>query len=80
MRVRPNPPKLVTVVVAVALLVIGLGLIYVNADVARVIKDLPLSADQARQLLDLAANRTIAYLCLAGSPLLLIAGSLFKGL
>jgi hypothetical protein len=33
-----------------------------------------------RQLLDLATQRTIAYLCLAASPLLLVAGSLLKGL
>jgi hypothetical protein len=80
MRLRPNPPKLITVVVAVVLLVIGLGLVFANAEVANVIKGLPLGNDMTRQLLDLAAQRTIAYLALAAAPLLLIAGSLFKGL
>jgi len=80
MRVRPNPPRLVTVVAAVVLLVVGLGLVFVNAEVAQAIKSLPIGNDAQRQLLDLAAQRTIAYLCLAASPLLLIAGSLLKGL
>jgi hypothetical protein len=80
MRVRPNPPRLVTVVAAVVLLVVGLGLVFANAEVAQAIKSLPIGNDAQRQLLDLAAQRTIAYLCLAASPLLLIAGSLLKGL
>ena len=80
MRIRPNPPRLITVVVAIVLLVVGLGLVFANADVAQAIKSLPLDKDMQRQLLDLAAQRTIAYLCLAASPLLLIAGSLLKGL
>jgi hypothetical protein len=80
MRVRPNPPKLVTVVVAIGLLVVGLGLIFANAEVAQAIKQLPVGNDLQRQLLDYAAQRTIAYLALAASPLLLVAGSLFKGL
>ena len=80
MRVRPNPQRLITVVAAVALLVIGLALVYADAEVAQAIKNLPLGADVTRQLLDLATQRTAAYLCLAASPLLLIAGSLLKGL
>jgi hypothetical protein len=80
MRLRPNPPKLITIGVAVVLLVIGLGLVFANAEVANVIKNLPLGTDVTRQLLDLATQRTVAYLALAASPLLLIAGSLFKGL
>ena len=80
MRIRPNPPKLVTVVVAIALLVVGLGLIFANAEVAQAIKNLPLDQDMQRQLLDLATKRTIAYLSIAASPLLLVAGSLLKGL
>lgn len=80
MRVRPNPPRLITVVAAVALLVVGLALVYADAEVAQTIKNLPLGADVTRQLLDLATQRTGAYVCLAASPLLLIAGSLLKGL
>jgi hypothetical protein len=80
MRIRPNPPKLVTVVAAIGLLVVGLGLVFANAEVAQAIKSLPLDKDMQRQLLDLATQRTIAYLCLAASPLLLVAGSLLKGL
>jgi hypothetical protein len=80
MRIRPNPPKLVTVVIAIALLVVGLGLVFANAEVAQAIKNLPIGNDAQSQLLSLAAQRTIAYLALAASPLLLVAASLFKGL
>ena len=80
MRIRPNPPKLVTVVVAIVLLVVGLGLVFPNAEVAQAIKNLPLDKDMQQQLLDLATKRTNAYLNLPASPLLLNAGSLFKGL
>ena len=80
MRVRPSPPRWSRSSSRVVLLVVGLGLVYANAEVAQAIKNLPLGADVTRQLLDLATQRTIAYLCLAASPLLLIAGSLLKGL
>jgi len=78
-RMRPNPPRMVTVVVAVLLLLVGLALIYLQADVVRLARQLPLGGDSG-QILDWIRNKTVAYLFLAASPLLLIVGSLFKGI
>jgi len=78
---RPNPPKIVTVALAVLLLVVGLALIYVpTADAADLVRKVGLPNDIQRQVIDLMAERVVAYLCLAASSLLLIAGSLLKGL
>ena len=77
---RPNPPRLVTIALAVLLLVIGLVLIYAQGSAADLIQQLPLGGDMTRQLLDLIAQKTVAYLCLAASPILLIIGSLVKGI
>lgn len=71
---------MVTVVLAVLLMLVGLALIYLQADAANLVSQLPLGGDLTRQLLDLMAQKVVAYLLLAASPLLLIAGSLLKGL
>ena len=81
MRLRPNPPRMVTVVLAVALTVVGLALVYLPAaDAANLVRQVALPGDVERQILSLMTERVIAYLALAASPLLLIAGSLLKGL
>ena len=77
---RPNPPKIVTVVLAVLLTVGGLALIYFGGQAADIVRQIGLPGDVQRQILSLMTERVIAYLLLAASPLLLIAGSLFKGL
>jgi hypothetical protein len=71
---RPNPPKIVTVVLAVLSLLIGLALIYMNPTVADLVKPL------GQQVLDWVHDKTVAWIFMAASPLLLILGSLFKGL
>jgi len=76
---RPNPPRMVTVVVAVLLLLVGLALVYLQPDVVRLVRQLPLGGDGG-QILEWVRNETVAYLFLAASPLLLIVGSLFKGI
>jgi len=81
MRLRPNPPKIVTVALAVVLTLVGLLLIYVpGRDLADLVRKVGLPNDVERQIVSLLAERVIAYLALAASPLLLIAGSLLKGL
>jgi hypothetical protein len=70
---------MVTVVVAVLLLLVGLALVYLQPDVVRLVRQLPLGGDGG-QILDWVRNKTVAYLFLAASPLLLIVGSLFKGI
>ena len=72
---------MVTVVLAVALTVVGLALIYLPADTAAdLVRQLPLPSEVETQLLSLIAERIVAYLALAASPLLLIAGSLLPNL
>jgi hypothetical protein len=44
------------------------------------IKALPVTADQAKQLRDLAHNDTLLYLCALASPVLLAIGSLLPGI
>ena len=77
---RPNPPKIVTVVLALVLMVIGLVLVYAPSTLNDIVRQLPLGADLTRQLLDLMEKKVVAFVALAASPLLLIAGSLLKGL
>ena len=72
---------MVTVVLAVALTAVGLALIYLPADTAAdLVRQLPLPNDVEGQILSLIAERIVAYLALAASPVLLIAGSLLPNL
>jgi hypothetical protein len=78
---KPNAPRMVTVLLAVALTVVGLALIYLPGNqIADLIRQLPLGADLTRQVLDWAAQGVVAWLALLLSPLLLIVGSLVRGL
>ena len=78
---RPNPPRMVTVLVALAMTAVGLALVFLpGGQVADLIRSLALDGDLTRQLVDLAAHQTVAWLLLAISPVLLIVGSLVRGL
>ncbi|HWH23467.1 MAG TPA: hypothetical protein VNW68_01090 [Candidatus Limnocylindria bacterium] len=78
---RPNPPRMITVAVAVALTVIGLALLYLPAgEASDLVRQVGLPGNIESTLLSLIADRLTAYLALALSPLLLVAGSLLKGL
>ena len=76
MRLEPNPPRLVTVGIALALGAIGL------------IWAWPIDAlvpflDPVRQVVasvGLAVDRELGYLCLFASPTLLVVGSLLPGI
>ena len=67
---RPNAPKLITVFLAVALTVVGLSLTEYPIDWVN------------EQLMEanLELSREQGWMALGASPLLLIAGSLFRGL
>ncbi len=74
---RPNPPRMITVLIAIALVVIGLSLTLVPiaplnefiADyVSPTLTGYGLPVDQ------------LGYICLAASPTLLVIGSLFPGI
>ncbi len=78
---KPNAPRMVTVILAVALTLAGLALAFLpGAQVADLIRQLPLGGDLTRQLIELSADRVVAWVALVLSPLLLIVGSLVRGL
>jgi hypothetical protein len=81
MTFRPNPPRMITVIVAVALLAIGVaGTLLPAATIRDIITGLPLPKDLDRELLRLALDDTISYACALASPLLLVVGSLLPGI
>ena len=77
--IKPNAPRMVTVVLAVAFLISGLALVFFQGQAADIVAKLPLSRDLSRQALALMAEQTTAWAVLAASPILLIVGSLVKG-
>lgn len=81
MALRPNPPRMVTVLIALALLAIGVAGTLVDPETVRdTITGLSLPRGIERDILGLIAERTIAYICLLASPLLLTLGSLLPGI
>ena len=71
---------MVTVVVSVLLLVVGLALAFFQAQAIDVVRGFSLPQDLQRQVLSWMAERLVAWALLAASPLLLIVGSLVRGL
>ncbi|CAN5754748.1 hypothetical protein BH23CHL7_BH23CHL7_09690 [soil metagenome] len=81
MRLRPNPPRMITVVAAVALTVVGLALSFLPlGEVVSLVRDVGLPNDVENLVVQLIQDDLAAYAALALSPLLLIAGSYLKGL
>lgn len=73
---RPQPPKMLTVVVAVVLTLVGLALVYYDAQSINFVQGLNLPNDIQRQLVGWMEDRTIAWGALLLSPVLLVIGSL----
>lgn len=72
---------MITVLVAVALLVVGLAGTLVAPDtVEELVGRVGLPGPLERQVLSFIGDRTIAYLCLLASPVLLVIGSLLPGI
>ena len=79
--VKPNPPRMVTVVLSVALLVIGLAMVFFQAQSVEFVRGLGfIPNDLQRQIVDLMTQRIAAYVALAASPILLIIGSLLPNI
>lgn len=73
---RPNPPRLITVVIAVALVLIGLSATVFPIDFVNE----ALAIVQGAIGTDIAVTTEIAWLCLFLGNVLLIAGSLLPGI
>jgi hypothetical protein len=72
---------MVTVVVSIALLALGLAILFLpQAQIVDLLRDVGLPADIERIAVSLVGEQLFAYACLAAAPLLLVAGSLLKGL
>ncbi len=72
---------MVTVLIALALLAIGVAGTLVDLETVRdLITGLSLPRGIERDILGLIADRTIAYASLLASPLLLVLGSLLRGI
>ena len=69
-----------TVVLAVGLMVAGLALAFLQAQAIDLLRSLPLPNDLTRELVRWATERFVAWALLAASPILLIIGSLVKGI
>ncbi len=77
---RPNPPRMITVVLAVALLVVGLALVFFQGQTIDIVRDLGLPNDVQRQLVQLASEQFAAWAALVAAPVLLIVGSLLPNI
>jgi hypothetical protein len=71
---------MVTVVVAVALLVIGLALVFYQGPAIDLVRAIGLPADVQRQVVSWMGEQIVAWAALAASPLLLIVGSLLPNI
>ena len=76
----PSRPKMATVILAVGLMIVGLALAFFQAQAVDLIRQLPLPNDLTRQIVAWTSERFVAWALLAASPILLIIGSLVKGI
>lgn len=81
MLLRPNPPRMVTVLIALALLAIGIvGTLVDPASVRDFIVGLSLPSGTEADILRLVRDQTISYAALLAAPMLLVIGSLLPGI
>jgi hypothetical protein len=71
---------MVTVVLAVALLVVGLALIFYQGPTIDLVRSLPLPTDLRADIVSAMGEQMIAWAALAAAPILLIVGSLLPGI
>lgn len=73
---RPNPPRLITIVIAVALVLVGLSATVLPLDFVNEL----LAIVQSTLGTDIAVTTEVAWLFLLAGNALLIAGSLLPGI
>jgi hypothetical protein len=71
---------MITVIVAVALMVIGLALIFWQGPAIDLVRGLGLPGDIQRQVVSFMGEQVVAWAALAAAPILLILGSLLPNL
>ena len=75
---HPQPPRTLTVVVAIVLTLLGLALVFYDTQSVNFVQGLSLPNDIQRQVVGWMQDKTIAWGLLTLSPVLLIIGSLVK--
>jgi hypothetical protein len=73
---HPNPPRLITVVLAVALILVGVSATIFPIDIVNQALDVV----QGSIGTDIAVTTEVAWLCLFAGDALLVAGSLLPGI
>ena len=77
---QPSRPTGATTALAIVLLVVGLALVFFQAQAIDLVRGIGLPNDLQRQIVQLMQERLAAFAALAASPILLIVGSLVKGI
>ena len=70
---------MVTVVVAVGLTIVGLALVFYQGPAIDLVLSLGLPVDIQREVVSLMGEQLAAWAALAAAPILLIVGSLVRG-
>ncbi len=68
-----------TIVLSVLLLAAGLALVFFQAEAINLVRGVGLPGDIQSQIVDLMTQKTVAWALLAAAPILLIVGSLTRG-
>jgi hypothetical protein len=76
MRLQPNPPRVITVVIALAIGAIGLAYAWPISSLMPILDPLT----DLLGTVGLSMDRELAYLCLFACPSLLVIGSLLPGI
>jgi hypothetical protein len=76
MRLEPNPPRLITVAIALAIGVVGLVYAWPIDSLVPVLEPVT----DLLSTVGLTMDRELAYLCLFACPSLLVVGSLLPGI
>lgn len=77
---KPSRPTGITVAIAIALLVVGLALVFFQGQAIDLVRGIGLPNDIQRQAVELMQEQVAAWAALAASPVLLIIGSLVRGI
>ncbi len=77
---QPSRPTGATTALAIVLLIAGVALIFFQAQAIDLVRQIGLPNDLQRQAVQLMQERVAAWAALAASPVLLIIGSLVKGI
>jgi hypothetical protein len=76
MRLRPNPPRLVTVLVAILLAIVGVVYAWPLDSLVSVLAPV----NELARSVGVTLDRQAGFLCLFASPALLVIGSLLPGI